>query len=167
MKHHQPPRGTDAYRQCQVAMQQFKEGLERLRSDFPPYRPNDTTPMAEDFRHIESAERYHDAGREAYALCLDVDQKPFRDHGRFFFNGTIETDGYDLSIILQDQRTQAEGAIRRFYPPPEEIPYIDEIGEDDFPDPGRTVVCDPGRRDLLYMVHETSEPGFPRQLRYT
>ncbi|KAG0176414.1 hypothetical protein DFQ28_002983 [Apophysomyces sp. BC1034] len=120
------------------------------------------------FKDIEStADGYDDAGREAYALCLDVDQKLFRDHGRFFFNGTIETDGYGLSVILQDQRTRAEGVIRRFYLLPEESPYIDEIGEDDFPDPERTMVCDPSRRDLLYMVHETSEPGLPLQLRYT
>ncbi|KAL0076670.1 hypothetical protein F4703DRAFT_1884710 [Phycomyces blakesleeanus] len=78
------------------------------------------------------------------------------------FRGTIQTDGVGISIIKQNQDT-TQGPLSRKVTTinPENIPYIHDLIR------GCCVLIDPGRRDLLYCMHEESTVETPRCYRYT
>ncbi|KAL0080489.1 hypothetical protein F4703DRAFT_1868955 [Phycomyces blakesleeanus] len=85
------------------------------------------------------------------------------------FRGTIHTDGVGISIIRQNKdTTQGPNPRRATTINPENIPYIHDLSPEQHEIIcGRCVLIDPGRRGLLYCMHEESTVKAPRCYRYT
>ncbi|KAL0081460.1 hypothetical protein F4703DRAFT_1867023, partial [Phycomyces blakesleeanus] len=85
------------------------------------------------------------------------------------FRGIIQTNGVGISIIKQNQGTTQEPCSRRTTTiNPEDIPYSHDLSPEQHERiRGRCVLIDPGRRDLLYCMHEESTAETPRCYRYT
>ncbi|OZJ06846.1 hypothetical protein BZG36_00040 [Bifiguratus adelaidae] len=89
-------------------------------------------------------------------------------NGQLQFRGTIQTDGVGVSIIKNTRDSnEAERATRAPVIEPD-VPYVTTLGHRQHQQIlGRCVTVDPGRRDLIYCVHETSTAQTPRKFRFT
>ncbi|KAI9319704.1 hypothetical protein BX666DRAFT_1846187, partial [Dichotomocladium elegans] len=93
---------------------------------------------------------------------VDLNSKAFRPQkeGNLTFCDMISTDSVGLLItdINRDTSKSKQGA----------YPYSTSLSRADHEEIlGRCVAVDPGRRDLMYCVHEKSTNIVPRQFRYT
>ncbi|KAL0078391.1 hypothetical protein J3Q64DRAFT_1702541 [Phycomyces blakesleeanus] len=85
------------------------------------------------------------------------------------FRGTIQTDGIGISVLKQTQGT-TQGPNPRMTTTigTEHTHYIHDFTPEQHESiRGRCVLIDPGRRDLLYCIHEESTVETPRCYRYT
>ncbi|KAI9471953.1 MAG: hypothetical protein EXX96DRAFT_489831 [Benjaminiella poitrasii] len=90
-----------------------------------------------------------------------------QEHGALRFYGMIQTDGVGVTVLKK--RREDTGRVRtRHKVAVERICYINELNHDEQNQVvGRCVSIDPGRRDLLYCVHELSTPNHPISYKYT
>ncbi|ORE01969.1 hypothetical protein BCV72DRAFT_309569 [Rhizopus microsporus var. microsporus] len=83
------------------------------------------------------------------------------------FRGTIQTDGVGVTVLKKrfDRQTRYTA---RFTVEYEATFYIINLTRRNYQEiSGRCVAVDPGRRDMLYFVHENSTPEQPVQFQYT
>ncbi|KAI9315452.1 hypothetical protein BX666DRAFT_2028365 [Dichotomocladium elegans] len=102
---------------------------------------------------------------------IDVHSKALKpaENGVFRFRGTLETDGVGVSIIQEEKgqgctppRTSAAPKVE------EHSPYVDSLTAEKHREiAGRCVTVDPGRRDMLYCVHERPISLEPVKFGYT
>jgi hypothetical protein len=88
-----------------------------------------------------------------------VENKPFRAQGAFEFDGTLATDGVGLSVLKRRVKTHKMVRRATSAATTEEFSYVDNwTAEQHTEFTGKCVLIDPNRRDLLYAMHEASEP---------
>ncbi|KAG1481407.1 hypothetical protein G6F57_004489 [Rhizopus arrhizus] len=99
---------------------------------------------------------------ETWGAVVDLNKKAFEHQGfqkPLRFQGTLETDGVGVSIIKQNTDTSRKS------PKPNtekkmdgnQIEHIEGLGQADLKSTeGKCVLIDPGRRDLMYCMKETS-----------
>ncbi|GAB5587481.1 hypothetical protein Unana1_02381 [Umbelopsis nana] len=100
---------------------------------------------------------------------LELDSRPFCSEKDLKFRGMIQTDGVSINVIKQDKAYTRHGYVRRTRAKKvsDEFNYIEDLEmEQQQQLIGKCVVIDPGRRDLLYCVHEDSTPEHPMTYRY-
>ncbi|GAB5587209.1 hypothetical protein Unana1_02109 [Umbelopsis nana] len=105
-----------------------------------------------------------------WAKVLELDSRPFCSEKDLKFRGMIQTDGVSINVIKQDKASTRHGHVRRTRAKKvsDEFNYIEDLEmEQQQQFIGKCVVIDPGRRDLLYCVHEDSTPEHPMTYRYT
>jgi hypothetical protein len=100
---------------------------------------------------------------------VNLHSRPFRhqEGGGLCFRGTIQTDGVGVTILKKRRDTQARyGA--RFAVQVENTRYINELTPGQHQEiAGECVTIDPGRRDMLFCMHEDSTAQHPIKYRYT
>ena len=106
---------------------------------------------------------------EAWERVVNTDKKPFKPQQGCHFRGTIYTDGVAVTIVKTDGETRAGGP-RRAYKRKigKEDQYVEKLNDQELKQlDHRSVLIDPGRRDLLYAMHEDSQPNYPIKYQYT
>ncbi|EIE83438.1 hypothetical protein RO3G_08143 [Rhizopus delemar RA 99-880] len=98
-----------------------------------------------------------------WGAVLDVTSKAMKPQGErkyMKFRGTIYTDGVGVSVLKQSYDTMKKGGSSGGKPnsiEADEFQYIEKLGKEDLlTGVGKCVLIDPGRRDLLYCMHEKS-----------
>lgn len=86
------------------------------------------------------------------------------------FQGTIETDGVGVSVLKQSATTNKKAPVPKADEKNEEyvVPkYIESLNPTDLAmTMEKCVLIDPGRRDLLFRLKETSNLGRKQVMRY-
>ncbi|KAI8055172.1 hypothetical protein BDF22DRAFT_765571, partial [Syncephalis plumigaleata] len=102
--------------------------------------------------------------KEHWGQIVELNRKVFKNQkdGRLEFSGSIETDGVGVTVIKKiDKGRRARSAKDPF-------PYISKLKADAHKAiDGKCVAVDPGRRNLLFCVHENSTVENKRKYRYT
>ncbi|GAA5802799.1 hypothetical protein HPULCUR_008274 [Helicostylum pulchrum] len=86
------------------------------------------------------------------------------------FRGMIYTDGAGVSILKQnyDPRKRGGKKSKKRLEDKDSFKYIEDLKKEDLlADVGKCVLVDPGRRDLLYCMHENSTSQTKMVYRYT
>ncbi|KAI9270016.1 hypothetical protein EDC94DRAFT_334909 [Helicostylum pulchrum] len=86
------------------------------------------------------------------------------------FRGMIYTDGVGVSILKQnyDPRKRGGKKSKKQLEDKDSFKYIEDLKKEDLlADVGKCVLVDPGRRDLLYCMHENSTSQTKMVYRYT
>ncbi|KAG2193488.1 hypothetical protein INT47_005013 [Mucor saturninus] len=97
-------------------------------------------------------------------INLNSDALKHQENGELQFRGTIQTDGVGVTV-LKKRMDRESRYTARFAVVVESIQYISqEIAQETV---GRCVTIDPGRRDLLFCVHENSTANNPNKFRFT
>ncbi|KAI7896401.1 uncharacterized protein EV154DRAFT_547402 [Mucor mucedo] len=97
-------------------------------------------------------------------INLNSDALKHQENGELQFRGTIQTDGVGVTVIKKRMDRESRYTAR-FAVVVESIQYISqEIAQETV---GRCVTIDPGRRDLLFCVHENSTANNPNKFRFT
>jgi hypothetical protein len=110
---------------------------------------------------------------QTWGVVVDLKKKAFKDQGlnkSLRFQGTIETDGVGVSIIKQNTDTSRRMASinKKKNMFDDETEYIEGLTQAELKNTkGRCVLMDPGRRDLLYCMKETSTAKDKQTLVYT
>ncbi|KAG0753763.1 hypothetical protein G6F57_014079 [Rhizopus arrhizus] len=109
-----------------------------------------------------------------WGAVLDVRSKAMKPQGErriMKFRGTIYTDGVGVSVLKQSYDTMKKGGSSGGKPKSikaEEFQYIEKLGKEELlAGVGKCVLIDPGRRDLLYCMHEKSTVENKMIYRYT
>ncbi|ORX45506.1 hypothetical protein DM01DRAFT_1264526, partial [Hesseltinella vesiculosa] len=144
-----------------------------LRTQWSPcYMQIDTQIAHTHLLHLPTLQRINelqifDTWDEIVNFTLPV-FKP-QDDSRLRFLGTMYTDGVGVTVMKQSSRTQASGSTRTHSGiRPVDIIYVHELTpQQQDAIAGRCVVMDPGRRDLLFTMHESSTPANKSPYRYT
>jgi hypothetical protein len=93
---------------------------------------------------------------------MDLNLKAFKNQGlnhQLQFRETIQTDGVGVSIIKKGTIPLIGATITAN---PIDVPYITTLRAEEHQEiAGRCITIDPGRRDLLFCVHENSTPQEP------
>ncbi|KAI8047867.1 hypothetical protein BDF22DRAFT_462002 [Syncephalis plumigaleata] len=95
---------------------------------------------------------------------VELNRKVFRDQkgGKLEFFYSIETDGVGVTVIKKGTKRRGTKSAK------DPFPYISKLGTDDHKAiNGKCVAVDPGRRNLLFCVHENSTVKNKRKYRYT
>ncbi|CEP15153.1 hypothetical protein [Parasitella parasitica] len=98
----------------------------------------------------------------AWGRVVNLERKAFKSQGckkTLHFQGTLETDGVGVSILKQNTDTNRKSVMPK--KPLEDIDdetkYIEKLEDAELKQTlGKCVLMDPGRRDLLYCMKETS-----------
>jgi hypothetical protein len=104
---------------------------------------------------------------------FDVTSKAMKPQGErksMKFRGTIYTDGVGVSVLKQNHNTKKKGGSSGGKSKPikaDEFQYVEKLGKDFLAGVGKCVLIDPGRRDLLYCMHEKSTVENKMIYRYT
>ncbi|KAI8388267.1 uncharacterized protein BYT42DRAFT_559524, partial [Radiomyces spectabilis] len=97
---------------------------------------------------------------DLWSGVVDLDSRPFKQtkgEGLSFY-GTLQTDGVAVSVIKQNVPSRKGGRQRKAKVQDEDVPYVDSLAPIEQKClEGRCVLVDPGRRDLLFCMHEYSE----------
>jgi hypothetical protein len=99
---------------------------------------------------------------ETWGAVVDLNKKAFKHQGfqkSLRFQGTLETDGVGVSIIKQntDTRRNSPKLNTEKKVDGNQTKYIEGLGQADLKSTeGKYVLIDPGRRDLMYCMKETS-----------
>ncbi|KAI8052606.1 uncharacterized protein B0P05DRAFT_562139 [Gilbertella persicaria] len=99
--------------------------------------------------------------------------KPQGDNKRMKFRGTIYTDGVAVSILKQTYDSKKKGSgggMRNDKKTEEDIAYIESLSQEKLQErtyKNNCVLFDPGRRDMLFCMHESSTVEKKRTYRYT
>lgn len=105
---------------------------------------------------------------ETWGQVVDLKKKAFKNQGvdkALCFQGTIETDGVGVSIIKQNTSTNRKGSTSKTITNQQsgikdddlEATHIEKLSQSYLKETtGRCVLIDPGRRDLMYCMKETS-----------
>lgn len=108
-----------------------------------------------------------------WGKVLKLSSKPFKDqgvHSSMKFRGTIMTDGIGISVIKQNFDTSKGGTSnpKASLVEEEEFKYIEQVPNAELQSTdGKCVFIDPGRRDLIYCMHEDSTVDNKKNYRYT
>ncbi|CEG84132.1 hypothetical protein RMATCC62417_17978 [Rhizopus microsporus] len=98
---------------------------------------------------------------------LDSKTLELQKGGQLRFRGTIQTDGVGVTVFKKRFDRQIRYTAR-FTVEYETTSYITNLTRRNHQEiSGRCVAVGPGRRDMLYHVHENSTPEQPMQFRYT
>ncbi|KAL1931590.1 hypothetical protein VTP01DRAFT_9733 [Rhizomucor pusillus] len=102
-------------------------------------------------------------------LSTQILSNPHQDINKLItFRGTINTDGFDVSIVKQNFKPGPSGRRRRLKIDDVDIPYIHQLEKETVQEiQPRAVYIDPGRRDLLYCMHNSSSLTERNVFRYT
>ncbi|CEG72439.1 hypothetical protein RMATCC62417_07998 [Rhizopus microsporus] len=100
---------------------------------------------------------------------VDLDSKALKSQegGQLRFRGTIQTDDAGVTVLKKrfDRQTRYTARLTVEY---EATSYTTDLTRRNHQEiSGRCVAVGPGRRDMLYCVHENSTPEQPVQFRYT
>jgi hypothetical protein len=108
-----------------------------------------------------------------WGKVLNLSSKPFKGQGpnnSVQFRGTIMTDGIGVSIIKQNFNTSKGGTSnpKKATSVEKDFKYVEQIPKEQLLDTaGKCVSINPGRRDLLYCMHENSTVNNRNVYRYT
>ncbi|KAI8373045.1 uncharacterized protein BYT42DRAFT_579003, partial [Radiomyces spectabilis] len=80
------------------------------------------------------------------------------------FYGTLQTDGVGVSITKQNTPSRKGGRQKKIEVLEEDVPYVNSLAPTE---QRAAVLIDPGQRDLLFCMHEYSEPNARILYRYT
>lgn len=120
---------------------------------------------------IIKAPKSKDNKMEAWARVVNLGCKAFKEQGQkstlVKFQGMILTDGISVSIIKQnfEPGKGSLGGKSSVDKVEETSTYVEDV--DISNTEGKCVLIDPGRRDLMFCIHESSTPTNPQMLRYT
>lgn len=106
---------------------------------------------------------------DLWGQAVNLNSRVFRDQENHVlkFTGTIQTDGFGVTV-LKKRNDNKERYTTRYQVESERTRYVHEVDHQELQQyTGRCVTVDPGRRDLLFCVHETSTPDNPRKFRFT
>ncbi|KAI8048893.1 hypothetical protein BDF22DRAFT_761212, partial [Syncephalis plumigaleata] len=113
------------------------------------------------FENMDHMDEYWDE-------AVNLKSKPLRKQkgGELKFSGSIETDGVGVTVIKKGiEKVTEEGGAKSAKDP---FPYISKLKADDHKAiDGKCVAVDPGRRNLLFCVHENSTVEEKRKYQYT
>ncbi|KAG0950664.1 hypothetical protein G6F66_004561 [Rhizopus arrhizus] len=99
---------------------------------------------------------------ETWGAVVDLNKNVFKHQGfqkSLRFQGTLETDGVDVSIIKQITDTSRKSPKPNIEKKVDgnQTEHIEGLGQADLKSiEGKCVLIDPGRRDLMYYMKETS-----------
>ncbi|KAG1034421.1 hypothetical protein G6F43_013414 [Rhizopus delemar] len=99
---------------------------------------------------------------ETWDAVVDLNKKAFKHQGfqkNLRFQGTLETDGVSVSIIKQNTDTSRKSPKTNTEKKVDgnQTEHIEGLGQADLKSTeGKCVLIDPGRRDLMYCMKETS-----------
>ncbi|KAI7895167.1 uncharacterized protein EV154DRAFT_542092 [Mucor mucedo] len=97
-------------------------------------------------------------------INLNSDAPKHQENGELQFRETIQTDGVGVTVIKKRMDRESRYTAR-FAVVIKPTQYISqEIAQETV---GRCVTIDPGRRDLLFCVHENSTANNPNKFRFT
>ncbi|EIE83535.1 hypothetical protein RO3G_08240 [Rhizopus delemar RA 99-880] len=86
--------------------------------------------------------------------------KPQGERKSMKFRGTIYTDGVGVSVLKQSYNTKKKGGSsggKSKSIEAVEFQFVEKLGQEELlTGAGKCVLIDPGRRDLLYCMHEKS-----------
>ena len=148
------------------------------KSWIPSYVTIDTTILRHHILLKGGQEKLTDRKKkELWNTVLDIERLVFKDQGppnqRLRFQGTLQTDGVGFSIAKErSTRKRSIGRKRGKFKPKgkkarqEEFQYIHKLDPAQLP-ANNCVYIDPGRRDLLYCMHDDSTAEEPWLYRYT
>jgi hypothetical protein len=107
---------------------------------------------------------------------IEMKSKPMKPQGenkRMAFKGMIYTDGVGVSVLKQNHDTKKKGGggggkQKAILAEEKEFKYVEKLEKEELlADVGKCVLIDPGRRDMLYCMHEESTPQEKKTYRYT
>ncbi|KAI8053376.1 hypothetical protein BDF22DRAFT_743303 [Syncephalis plumigaleata] len=106
--------------------------------------------------------------KKHWGQIVELNRRVFKDQkdGKLEFFYSIETDGVGVTVLKKgiEKVTEEEGAKSAKDP----FPYISKLKADDHKAiDGKCVAVDPGRRNLLFCVHENSTVEEKRKYQYT
>ncbi|KAG0820739.1 hypothetical protein G6F19_012303 [Rhizopus arrhizus] len=110
---------------------------------------------------------------ETWGAVVDLNKKAFKHQGfqkSLRFQGTLETDGVGVSIIKQNPDTSRKSPKLNTGKKVDgnQIEHIEGLGQVDLKSTeGKCALIDPGRRDLMYCMKETSTVEEKRILIFT
>jgi hypothetical protein len=102
---------------------------------------------------------------DIWRSLVNLDSKGFKaqSYGQIRFRGTIQTVGVGISILKELRYTTAGDFTRRTQNMEPDVPYITTLQNECHQSIlGLCVTMDPGRRDLMLCVHETSTFEHPK-----
>ncbi|KAG1441894.1 hypothetical protein G6F56_011289 [Rhizopus delemar] len=97
-----------------------------------------------------------------WGSVLNMQSKGMRPQGesrQLMFRGTIYTDGVGISILKQnhDSKKKRSGGKEKKVDVDDDVPYVHTLSKKQLlADTGKCILVDPGRRDMLYCMHENS-----------
>ncbi|KAI8055709.1 hypothetical protein BDF22DRAFT_617894 [Syncephalis plumigaleata] len=139
-----------------------------LRRSFSPcYIHIDTVILCQNILKREFKDKKH--MDEYWDEAVDLNSEPLKKQmgGKLKFLGSIETDGVGVTVIKEiEEGRGARSAAKKAAK--ESMRYITELSEEERKAiKDKCVAVDPGRRDLLFCVHEKSTVKKPIKYRYT
>ncbi|KAI9259255.1 hypothetical protein EDC94DRAFT_160502 [Helicostylum pulchrum] len=108
-----------------------------------------------------------------WSRAINLNSKGMEPQGsdkQMKFKGMIYTDGVGVSILKQnyDPRKRGDKKSKKQLEDKDSFKYIEDLKKEDLlADVGKCVLVDPGRRDLLYCMHENSTSQTKMVYRYT
>ncbi|KAI8384717.1 uncharacterized protein BYT42DRAFT_563435 [Radiomyces spectabilis] len=102
---------------------------------------------------------------DLWSRVVDLDSRPFKQtKGKgLSFYGTLQADGVGVSVIKQNFASRKGGRQKKAKVLDEDVPYVDSLTPiEQRCLESRCVLVDPGRRDLLFRMHQYSEPNYRR-----
>ncbi|KAI8054732.1 hypothetical protein BDF21DRAFT_430937, partial [Thamnidium elegans] len=142
-----------------------------LRNTFiPSYMTIDT--MILNNQILKDSKRSKLDKSSIWGKVVNISNEALKDQGpnkSIRFRGTMITDGVGVSIVKQNfetSKSSTSGPKNNVVK--EDFQYIKEIPKEELlATKGKTVLIDPGRRDLLYCMHEDSTAKKKKLYRYT
>ncbi|GAA5807736.1 hypothetical protein MFLAVUS_001111 [Mucor flavus] len=110
---------------------------------------------------------------DTWGAVVNLRNRAFKNQGfdkSVRFQGTLETDGVGISVIKQNMYTnrKTSKAKNTTQITVDQTEYIEGISQSDLrKTEGNCVLIDPGRRDLMYCLKETSKTDDKQTLTYT
>ncbi|KAG1470123.1 hypothetical protein G6F56_002866 [Rhizopus delemar] len=96
--------------------------------------------------------------------------RPQVESQQLMFRGTVYTDGVGISILKQnhDSKKKRSGGKQKKAYIDDDVPYVHTLSKKQLlADIGKCILVDPGRRDMLYCMHESSTIQIKSLYRYT
>ncbi|KAI9366600.1 hypothetical protein BD770DRAFT_423433 [Pilaira anomala] len=127
----------------------------------PSYMTIDNTIILNN-RILKNSQRSKLDKEYIWGKVLNLFSKPFKDQGldsSMKFRGTIMTDSIGISVIKQNFDMSKGGTSnpKASLVEDEELKYIEQIPNEELRSTdGKCVFIDPGRRDLIFCMHEDS-----------
>lgn len=128
----------------------------------------DTMILMENIMGIPYAQRPADK-MDVWRQAVDLRQRVFKASKDCKFRGTLYTDGVAVTVIKTNEETRAGNPRKtRSKKVADNQTYIEQMSPSKLSSmDGRCVLIDPGRRDLMYAMHEDSTAANPITFRYT
>ncbi|CAO3691950.1 unnamed protein product [Rhizopus stolonifer] len=146
---------------------------EKLHSLHQSMKAKDSTEkVMKDARRKENTEFKAERKFETWGDVVDLGNKVFKTQGpnkSLQFQGTIETDGVGVSVLKQNVATGRKQPKMKTKEKRTdiEVDYIEDVQPSELKkDEDKYVLMDPGRRDLLFCMKETSTKKQPQVLTY-